>query len=105
MKLCKCGAIVKKVCERCYPPRQHDKTTKERGYGNDWRKLSERYRAENPLCERCTQHGRTTPAEHVHHKVKIREAPHLRLDWGNLISVCVACHDELERGDRHRGVG
>ena len=31
MKLCKCGAIVEKRCERCYPS-THQRTTTERGY-------------------------------------------------------------------------
>ena len=103
-KLCKCGAIVARRCDRCYPPQQHKKSTKERGYGHDWRRLSERYRAQNPLCERCTMEGRTTPAEHVHHKIKIADAPELRLDANNLMALCVQCHENLE-GVAHPGVG
>jgi len=100
-KLCKCGAIVHKWCERCYPS-THAQTTTERGYGQDWRKLSERYRTVNPLCERCIENDKVTPAEHVHHKIKIVDAPQLRLSWDNLMSVCVACHNELE-GRNARG--
>lgn len=94
-KLCKCGAIVAKRCERCYPS-THAQTTTERGYGQDWRQLSEKYRTINPLCERCMEQDKATPADHVHHKIKIVDAPHLRLSWDNLMSVCVKCHNELE---------
>jgi 5-methylcytosine-specific restriction protein A len=103
-KLCKCGAIVQKRCKRCYPA-SHSKTTAERGYGNDWRRLSERYRANNPLCERCFDSGMTTAAVHVHHVKPIRERPDLRLVVDNLMSVCLACHEELEAGQASTGGG
>lgn len=96
-KLCRCGAIVDKRCTRCHPPTPHRQTTSERGYDHRWRQLSERKRAEDPLCEHCLQHDRVTPAEHVHHIVPIHQDPTLRLVWGNLMSVCQACHTLLER--------
>ncbi len=96
-RVCKCGAIIQGKCPSCYQP-QHNKTTAERGYGNDWRKLSERKRAADPLCERCLGNGRTEPARHVHHIKPISDRPDLRLEWSNLMSVCVECHEELERG-------
>lgn len=96
-KLCKCGAIVESRCLRCYPMPTHNKTTAERGYGNDWRKLSEYKRKIDPLCERCSEQGRTTPACHVHHVVPIKVAPEKRLDITNLMSVCLECHEELEK--------
>lgn len=101
MRFCHCGRIAEACpCDRCrkYEPKkkQHELTTKERGYGHDWRRLSERYRAENPLCERCRMKGRVEPATEVHHKQKIAEAPHRRLDVTNLISVCSECHVILE---------
>jgi 5-methylcytosine-specific restriction protein A len=96
-KLCKCGKIVDRRCFDCYPT-QHKQTTKERGYGHDWKQLSQRKRKLDPLCEECQRHGIVTPAEHVHHIVPIAEAPHLRLEWSNLMSVCHSCHDKLEPG-------
>ena len=98
-KLCKCGAIVDRRCFKCYPVQNHDKTTAERGYDHHWRRLSERKRKLDPLCEHCEKQGVTRPADHVHHIVPIRTAPHLRLEWSNLMSVCKSCHEELERAD------
>lgn len=73
------------------------KTTTERGYGNDWRQLSERKRAEDPLCENCLEkYSKATPAVHVHHMKPIATHPELRLEWSNLMSVCEPCHNELE---------
>jgi 5-methylcytosine-specific restriction endonuclease McrA len=95
-KLCKCGAIVDKRCERCQP--SHNQTTKQRGYGNDWRKLSIHKRTIDPLCEHCLTKGMVKPATEVHHIIAIARAPHKRLDIDNLMSVCHACHEELEAG-------
>lgn len=97
MKLCKCGAIVEKRCNHCNPP-AHAQTTKQRGYGHDWRKLSEYKRALDPLCEHCMSRGKTEPATEVHHIIPIARSPGLRLVLDNLMSVCHACHDELEPG-------
>jgi 5-methylcytosine-specific restriction protein A len=97
MRMCHCGAIVKGKCDRCKPSSSLGKTTAERGYDNRWRVLSERKRAIDPLCEECERQGVVTAADEVHHVVPISEAPWLRLKWSNLMSVCRACHAEIER--------
>lgn len=97
VRLCRCGAIVADgaMCEQCRPA-GHQGTTKQRGYGHDWRKFSERKRDREPLCRVCDVKGRATPADAVHHVEKIKDAPHLRLDDENTVSVCEACHPEIE---------
>ena len=99
MRLCRCGAIVKGKCDRCKPA-THTRTTGQRGYDHAWRLLSERKRQNDPLCERCADNGRVTPATEVHHIQSIADAPHLRLTWDNLMSVCAACHAEIEQHRR-----
>lgn len=96
MKLCKCGAIVADRCERCYPTK-HLQTTKQRGYDNAWRKLSERVRREQPLCPDCEAEGRAIPSTEVHHIIPIKVNPKLRLVRSNLIAVCHRHHEERER--------
>jgi 5-methylcytosine-specific restriction endonuclease McrA len=95
-RLCRCGAIVEGRCERCSPPVQHSETTKQRGYGHDWRQLSERFRIENPLCQLCEMEHRIRPATQVHHIKKIVDAQHKRLDQDNLLAVCDDCHGVVE---------
>ena len=95
-RLCRCGDIVEGKCPRCRPG-EHSKKTADRGYDNQWTELSKRYRANNPLCERCFGMGKTTAASEVHHIQKISDAPHLRLDADNLMAVCGECHKELDR--------
>jgi 5-methylcytosine-specific restriction enzyme A len=104
MKLCKCGEIVKDKCARCYPSVNHKQTTAERGYDHEWRKLSESKRKLDPLCEECERKGFSTAAESVHHVVPIRLAPHLRLVWSNLMSVCNECHELLEANQNKQKV-
>jgi len=93
-RLCRCGAIVSGKCPKCQPA--HNQTTKQRGYGHDWRKLSIHKRTLDPLCEHCMTKDITRPATEVHHIESIARAPHKRLDITNLMSVCHACHEELE---------
>jgi 5-methylcytosine-specific restriction protein A len=69
------------------------KTTKQRGYGADWKDLSERYRAQYPLCEDCLKEGKVTPSSEVHHIVPISDDPSLRLTWTNLVALCNNCHN------------
>ena len=39
-----------------------------------------------------------TAATEVHHIVKIKDRPELRLEWSNLMSVCRDCHERIEKG-------
>lgn len=97
MRLCRCGSIVDGKCAKCQPAPQHNKTTKERGYGSDWQRFSLAYRKEFPLCQVCLMEERIEPSRHTHHIVKIVDAPELRLDRSNVLSVCEACHERVER--------
>ena len=101
--MCRCGSIVDRgLCDRCRPvvaPVKRTETTKERGYGNDWRTLSEREREKRPLCEVCEAVGRVRPSESMHHVDSIKSRPDRRMDSGNLIAVCDACHAIVEGMD------
>lgn len=94
-RLCRCGQVVEDRCPRC-DQKTGGTTTAERGYGSDWRKLSERYRAAYPLCQVCEWKERTRPATQVHHIVKVIEAQELRMEWSNLLGVCEECHGWIE---------
>ena len=95
-KFCRCGQVAgRDGCGRCRKPVQSMtyKTTKQRGYGADWKDLSERYRAQYPLCEDCLGEGKVTPSSEVHHVIPISEQPSLRLTWTNLVALCNTCHN------------
>jgi 5-methylcytosine-specific restriction protein A len=69
-------------------------------YGTQWRKIRARYIAAHPLCELCKSEGWLTPAEQVHHKVKVADGG--SNDWENLQALCQSCHSRIhcEQGDR-----
>ena len=89
LRLCKCGAAVKSPpCIKCCPKKSKG------SYDHQWRKLSERTRAEKPLCEDCYAQGNAEPSVEVHHIVPIEVNPRLRLEPSNLASLCKSCHDK-----------
>ena len=97
-RVCHCGAVTRKVpCDKC---KKHikPKWSKRKGdYDSKWRRLSERFRDENPLCKDCLDNDLTTPATEVHHIVPIAQDPSRRLDVTNLVSLCHRCHKERHR--------
>jgi len=99
-RVCECGKIVKGDCEDCSKKKSVDPPDRaspsERGYDHRWRKLSERFRRDYPLCYMCRMRGKITPAMDVHHIKSVRTHPELRLEWDNLMSLCRPCHREIE---------
>lgn len=76
-----------------------------------WREMRRRKLSAQPLCERCLDEGRLTPATEVHHVRPVEDVPEsaqLRLlfDWHNLSSLCHDCHVkthiELGRSNKER---
>lgn len=62
-------------------------------YNGHWKKLSEAYRRQNPLCVYCLWADRTQAAEAVDHIVPVRCLPKERWSWDNLCSTCWRCHN------------
>lgn len=68
-------------------------------YGSKaWSNLRESKLLDQPLCERCLEKGKITPATCVHHRkvwgdcITEREQWYLFLDYYNLVSLCEGCH-------------
>jgi len=100
--LCRCGQFYERGsnCQACGPGKKHGLTTAQRGYDHHWRRLSERIRTEEVFCVDCLEKGFSTPAEECHHVIKIKDAPGLRLDRGNVMPLCKECHKtRTERGE------
>jgi 5-methylcytosine-specific restriction protein A len=70
----------------------------ERGYGGSWDAARAMFMRNNPLCYDC---GRA--AEMVHHIRPISEGGE-RLDFENLVSLCVPCHAK-RHGNEARAKG
>jgi 5-methylcytosine-specific restriction protein A len=78
---------------------KHRPGASQRGYGARWRKLREMHLAKEPLCRRCGEVGRTTPATVVHHRKAHRGDLGLLYDPENLEALCKPCHDSSGRLD------
>lgn len=66
-------------------------------YGSPtWKHLRLSKLIECPLCERCKEEGKITPATDVHHKItwqdKGQEWRTYAFDYENLMSLCEECH-------------
>ena len=57
-----------------------------------------------PLCVECEKAGRVTVAQVVDHRIPIAVAPERRLEWDNLQSLCVECHNRKTRGEQQGNV-
>lgn len=99
-RLCHCGAVTRKVpCEKCSQRIKPKWSKRKDDYDFKWRKLSERFRDENPLCHDCYKNGVTEPSVEVHHVVPISQDRSRRLDVSNLVALCRSCHKARHRGE------
>lgn len=77
------------------------KTRQEFYNSRAWHKLSEEFRMEHPICERCWEKfGKVKQAECVHHHKSFMRADGtideaLTLDKNNLHSLCSSCHSTI----------
>ena len=67
------------------------KSASKQGYNYTWRKVRELALRDEPLCRMCLEHGKTRPADTVHH---IDENPknNKRI---NLMPLCKSCHNKV----------
>ena len=61
------------------------------------------------LCENCLKCGMITPADEVHHKIRLTPAnindPTVTLNWENLEALCEKCHKLAHKRKRRYQVG
>lgn len=97
----RCRTIVDGPCPRCTKARAKTSTkrgtTSERGYDSIWRKMSERFRAEHPLCGKCAEANIVRASECVDHVIPHEGKPELLYNWDNLQALCWSCHSRKTR--------
>ncbi|MDL2318175.1 HNH endonuclease [Eubacteriales bacterium OttesenSCG-928-A19] len=89
----------KKMTNAHYNKYERDPASSKR-YGADWRRIRARYIAAHPLCERCLEEGRHTPAETVHHRVELSAGGSHAEE--NLCSLCFAHHSAIHMAKRNK---
>ena len=88
-----------KLEARRYEKYNRDPATRRR-YGRAWKRIRERYIAAHPLCEKCGEQGKLTPAQEVHHILPLsRGGTH---EDANLMALCKPCHSEITARDGDR---
>ncbi len=80
---------------RDYDRLSRDRAAKAFYDSKAWRDLRLLKLRQSPLCECCVSADRLTSAAVVHHKRPVSEAPDLRLELSNLVSLCWSCHSRL----------
>ncbi len=78
--------------QREYEHYRRDPATRKR-YGSTWQRIRDRYIAAHPLCEKCKEAGRITPAQEVHHILPIAKGGSHAEE--NLMSLCKRCHSGI----------
>ena len=88
------GLVRNSTCSVC-GPRKRARDTRpssgSRGYDAQWQRVRAAQLRRHPLCEDCGERGYVTEASEVHHVVALRLGG-MRLDYGNLRSLCKGCH-------------
>ncbi len=73
-----------------------------------WKDCSQAYKRAHPYCERCLREHVVTPADEVHHKIRLTPENitdlAVALCWDNLESLCEMHHkrEHRTRGDARR---
>lgn len=65
-----------------------------RGYNAQWRRERAAFLRRHPLCVKCQQEGRLTPATVVDHIIPHRGDQTLFWDESNWQPLCKSCHDK-----------
>lgn len=65
----------------------------ERGYDSKWRSARALFLKKNPLCAKCREKGKLTPATVVDHIIPHRGDPLLFWNKQNWQPLCKDCHD------------
>jgi len=80
-----------------YDSNQRDEDSKKFYNSRSWRRLSTRYRSNNPLCEICDE----AVAELVDHIKEIKDGG-CKMCEDNLQSLCSGCHNKKTADERSK---
>jgi 5-methylcytosine-specific restriction protein A len=75
---------------------RHRGSARQRGYTTSYDKARQLALARHPLCRVCESRGVVRQAAETHHVVPVASDRSMADDAGNLLCVCLECHDEVE---------
>ncbi|MGP0069672.1 MAG: HNH endonuclease [Isosphaeraceae bacterium] len=100
------GGSDRRFMDRLYDRTKRDQDAKRFYDSSSWRKLRASKLIRNPECQDCLElHDVLVPARFVHHVLSRKERPDLVFSIENLRSLCPACHNRTEKGEKSKGKG
>ncbi len=97
-----CGVLVNSGERYCS---QHKKQFPSGGdashYDRRWRKIRLAFLSKYPLCKKCQEQGRLTPATEVHHIISVANGG--SDSESNLMPLCKPCHSRITRKEMDFG--
>lgn len=87
-----------------YNKNVRDKKSQKFYESTAWRRVRTIYIKRNPLCEICYANSKLTKAAIVDHKTEIKDGGEM-LDFNNLQSLCLACHNKKTAKSRQNRQG
>jgi 5-methylcytosine-specific restriction endonuclease McrA len=92
------GSPTKAESDRRYNRTKRDPESVRFYHSTPWLRLRALQLSDHPECQDCHEkRDDLVEAKHVHHVKPIRTHPELRLDQTNLRSLCVGCHNHVDR--------
>ncbi len=72
-------------------------TAAQRGYDSKWQKARKGFLSKHPLCIKCQEQSKVTPAEVVDHIIPHKGDKKLFWDRSNWQPLCNSCHSKKTR--------
>lgn len=98
-----CGVLVNSGERYCA---KHKKQYKSGGdashYDRRWQKIRLAFLSKHPLCQKCQEAGRLTPATEVHHIIAVANGG--SDSESNLMPLCKSCHSKITRKETGFGL-
>ena len=84
--------------DKAYNEKRKNDPTEKPIHTARWQKVRLIKLTQDPLCQECIKQGHTRAAQQVHHVIPRAIRPDLTFVMENLMSVCVPCHNRIEKG-------
>ncbi|WP_159521723.1 HNH endonuclease signature motif containing protein [Sunxiuqinia indica] len=96
--------------EQVIKPAQQQRQTQQQGWTEAsragfyntkaWKKIRDKRRNENPLCQLCEEKGILRPGKVVDHIIPVDVEPAKALDYTNTQHICTSCHSWKTKEDK-----
>lgn len=96
-----CHTLVTAGERYCAAHKKQSRVIDTSHYDRRWQKLRLVFLSKHPLCQKCQEAGRLTPATEVHHIISVNNGGSDRDE--NLMALCKPCHSKITREEMNFG--